>query len=236
MATQSQTIISAAAARFGTIDYSQWQAIRWQWYSFIQYPTAGASELIFFGNVLGQSGVTLADTNLPKAGSFGQQHFLLKSISTMIRLPSNDLDSMTVAAPDANTLASDFLNGFVQAGVLDLSIGSRPFAVIPKPFQYCPSAAAEAQIANSYVNRITAVPAGNDLVTPAVVTQTKRRANVYRTDPNILIEAEQQFECKIKFPSGAVPIIGTGVATAGSTALTLKVGVVFDGVLLRPKS
>ena len=89
MGFQSESIISAASQKFGVIDYSRWQAIRWQWYSYVTYPSAGTTELNFFGQVAGQAGVTLQDTNLPKAGSFGQTHFQLKSISTDIQIGVN---------------------------------------------------------------------------------------------------------------------------------------------------
>lgn len=234
MSFQSQAIISAAAGRFGTIDYSRWQAIRWQWYSYVPYPVLGSSVINFFGNVAGQPGFTLADTNLPKAGSFGQTHFLLKTISTAIKLPENDLDLFTAAngaTADANTLSSDLLNGFAQAGVLEFNIGARPFATLVKPFLYAPPPGNEPDFANAYVAQSDA--GGNASVAP-YVTQTRLRSNVYVCDPNILIEAEQQFEVKLSFPSDPVPVIGTDVIDDEDVATTLKIGVILDGVLLRP--
>ena len=239
MGFQSESIISAASQKFGVIDYSRWQAIRWQWYSYVTYPTAGASELNFFGQVAGQAGVTLQDTNLPKAGSFGQTHFQLKSISTDIQIANNDVDGFTLANGVANTLdtfalASDYLNGFVQAGVLEFSVGARPFATIPKPFMYAPPPGSPNDYDNSYVNQIGAVPtAGNPVVVGVPwVTQTKMRSNVYFVDPNILIEAEQQFNVKLSYPSGLVPVIANAVANDSTNPL--KVGVILDGLLLRP--
>ena len=253
MGFQSESIISAASQKFGVIDYSRWQAIRWQWYSYVTYPTAGTGELNFFGQVAGQTGVTLQDTNLPKAGSFGQTHFQLKSISTDIQLTSNDVDDFTLANQatlDTRALASDYLGGFVQAGVLQFSVGARPFATIPKPFQYAPPPGSPLDYDNTYVNQFkasTAVAAGfatnpsasavaanvsKDVVGVPWVTQTKMRNNVYFVDPNILIEAEQQFTVKISYPSGLVPILATNVVN--DTTKQLKIGVIFDGLLLRP--
>lgn len=235
--TQSDIVINSLSNKFGVIDYSRWQAIRWQWYSYVQYPSAGTNELNFFGNVAGQTGVTLADTNLPKAGSFGQTHFLLKTISTDIRLPNNDIDGFTLANQatlDTRAFASDFLAGFVQAGVLEFGIGARPFATLPKPFQYAPPPGNDVDYENSFANQIGAVPtAGNpNVVGVPFATQTRLRSNVYVIDPNVLIEAEQQFSVKISFPSGIVPVIATNVVN--DTTNPLKIGVIFDGVLLRP--
>jgi hypothetical protein len=239
MGFQSESIISAASQKFGVIDYTRWQAIRWQWYSYLTYPTAGVGELNFFGQVAGQTGVTLQDTNLPKAGSFGQTHFQLKSISTDIQIAANDVDGFTranQATIDTRALASDYLLGFIQAGVLQFSVGARPFATIVKPFQYAPPPGSNLDLANSYVNQISAVPSpalGTVNVTGLPwMTQTKMRNNVYFVDPNILIEAEQQFTVKLSYPSGIVPVIANAVANDSTNPL--KVGIIFDGLLLRP--
>lgn len=242
MGFQSESIISAASQKFGVIDYSRWQAIRWQWYSYITYPAAGATELNFFGQVAGQAGVTLQDTNLPKAGSFGQTHFQLKSISTDIQIAENDVDGFTranITSIDTRATASDYIGGFVQAGVLNFSVGARPFATIVKPFQYAPPPGSPLDLENTYVNQISAVPAPGAGVSQVVgvpwVTQTKMRSNVYFTDPNILIEAEQQFNVNISFPSGAVPVLATNVVNiGGANANPYKIGVILDGLLLRP--
>jgi hypothetical protein len=239
MGFQSESIISAASQRFGVIDYSRWQAIRWQWYSYVTYPEVGTGELNFFGQVAGQAGVTLQDTNLPKAGSFGQTHFQLKSISTDIQIGSNDVDGFTranIATLDTRALASDYLLGFVQAGVLNFNVGARPFATIPKPFQYAPPPGSPLDLENTFVNQISAAPVpavgAEQVVGVPWVTQTKMRSNVYFVDPNILIEAEQQFNVKISFPSGNVPILATNVVD--DTTNPVKIGVILDGLLLRP--
>ena len=239
MGFQSESIISAASQKFGVIDYTRWQAIRWQWYSYITYPSAGSTELNFFGQVAGQAGVTLQDTNLPKAGSFGQTHFQLKSISTDIQIASNDVDGFTranQATLDTRALASDFLGGFVQAGVRRFSVGARPFATIVKPFQYAPPPGSPLDYDNTYVNQISAAPVpaagAAQVVGVPWITQTKMRSNVYFVDPNILIEAEQQFNVSLQFPSGIVPVLATNVVNDSTNPL--KVGVILDGLLLRP--
>jgi hypothetical protein len=47
-----------------------------------------------------------------------------------------------------------------------------------------------------------------------------------------LIEAEQQFNVKLSFPSGVVPVLATNVVNDSTNPL--KVGVILDGLLLRP--
>ena len=232
--TMSNEIISGLQTRFGSIDYSQFQSLRYQFYSYVTYNTAGVTQLNFFGTTTGSPGVTLADTNMPRTGSFGQQHFFLKSISTHIKLAkTNDLSAFD--GTDASTIASDFLFGFLNAGVLQFGIGARPFLQVPKPFQYLPPISGNSLVNVAGISALTA-PISNVLGTltsdTPFVTQTVDRNNVFRFDPNILIEAEQQFSCTIDFPSGIVPVIGTGIANDSTNPL--KVGVILDGVLLRP--
>jgi len=228
----------AAAGKFGTIDYTRWQAIRQQFYAYVTYPLAGQSEITFFGNAVGQGATTLADTNMPKAGSFGQVHFLVKTLSTHIKLGTQDLGSFTlanIATADQRSLSSDIIAGFTQAGVLNFSIGARPYATIPKPFLYAPPSGNSPDFDGSSVSAPTATPLGNVTAQVPYATQTRNRGNVYRIDPNILIEAEQQFSITVSYPSGLVPIIATGLTPAiNDTTNPLKVGVILDGIVLRP--
>jgi hypothetical protein len=229
----SDEIISGLQTRFGSIDYSQFQSLRYQFYSYVTYNTAGVTQLNFFGTTVGQPGITTADTNMPRTGSFGQQHFFLKSIGTRIKLKTNDLSAFD--GTDASTIASDYLFGFLNAGVLNFSIGARPFLQVPKPFQYLPPISGQAITNVAGITALTAPitnAAGTLTSDTPFVTQTIDRTNTFRFDPNILIEAEQQFSITIDFPSGTVPVIGTGIAN--DTTNPLKVGVYLDGVLLRP--
>jgi len=230
-------LVSGLQSQFGTIDYSRWQAQRYEFYSFITYPEAGAAQLVFFGNAVGgnvgATSLTYEDTNMPRAGSFGQQHFLIKSIHTDIRIADPKLT--TWDGTDASTLASDYLMGFVNAGVLNFTIGARPFLTLPVPFQYAPPLAGRMRgyqgggltAATTAANALTAYVGDQPLV-----QQTDDRDNIFRFDPTLLLEAEQQFSVSIDFPSGVVPVIGTGVTD--DTSNPLKVGVVLSGVLLRP--
>jgi hypothetical protein len=67
---------------------------------------------------------------------------------------------------------------------------------------------------------------------PPYCTQTRNKDGIYQVDPNIMIEAEQQFSMTISFPSGLVPVLGTGVTD--DTTNPLKVGVILDGIEFRP--
>lgn len=249
MPTLSEQVIMTASNRLGTVDYSRFQSLRGQYYSWVTYPQAGANTISFFGNVVGQSGITLADTNMPKAGSFGQVYFLVKTISLAVKIWNDDLDGFTranQASLDTRAAASDYLAGFVQAGVLTFNIGARPFLVAPKPFLYLPTPGTDPDHFPSFGQQLSAAP------TPAAgaasvsglprVTQTLERENVFRFDPSLLIEPEQQFDISLSYPTGLVPVIATAVTNlagpggvaAGTNTNPFKVGVILDGVVLRP--
>jgi hypothetical protein len=263
MNTLSEQVINAASNRFGTIDYSRWQSVRGEFYSWVTYPQAGASTISFFGNVVGQAGITLADTNMPKAGSFGQVYFLCKTVSMGIKIWNDDVGGFTLANQatlDRRAAASDWLAGFVQAGFLRWNIGARPFLELPKPFQYAPNpgtdpdligvngpqlSASTAVSAGFAVNPSSSATAANrsaSVLGIPRVTQIRDRKNVFRLDPQILVEPEQQFDVTLSYPSGVIPVIaqevtnlaGPGGVSAGTNTNPFKVGVILSGVILRP--
>lgn len=241
MSTSALSYVSSLQNRFGTIDYSQWQGVRQEFYSYVRYPTAGTNSLTFFADTLGQNNVTKFQTNMPKANSFGQTYFLIKSIHTGIRIANAYLNGTAVGAAasaystlDVNNLATDYLNGFLQAGYLDFSIGSRPFLQIPRPFQYLPPLASEPELYGRGNTTVT-IAANNQSVVQTdapLVTQMSGRANAFIIEPSILVEPEQAFSVQINFPTGAVPIAATSVVNDSTNPLF--VGVTLDGVLLRP--
>lgn len=220
--------------KFGSADYKDWQYLRTQFYSYVNYPEAGQSTLTFFGSALGGS-LTLEDTNMPKAGSFGQVHFLIKSIRVGLRINTNNLDAWN--GDDDSTLFSDYLAGFVQAGVLSLEIGARSFLEIPLPLLYSPSGKGVQQRYSAGIDLLTlAEGAPNTLSafrsSAPFATTNGRGRNTYVVDPQILVEAEQNFSATLSFPSGLVPVIGTDITD--DTTNPLKVGISLDGIQFRP--
>jgi hypothetical protein len=59
-----------------------------------------------------------------------------------------------------------------------------------------------------------------------------RKDNGYLVDPNILIEAEQQFQVRLRYDSGALAALATTVINDSTNPL--KVGCTLDGVVFRP--
>ncbi len=222
--------------RFGTTNYNSWQSLRWSFYSYVKYPEAGGASFSFFGNPTGGTSVdTLQLTNIPKANSFGQQHFLLKTIKSKIFIQTDNFAAYD--GTDASTLYSDYLMGLVQAGVLTLKINSRDYLQIPKPFLYAPTADGSQEYYGAGVASATLNEAAPNTLATFVspyprATQAQKDRGLYEVDPNLLIEAEQNFQCQLTFDSGLVPVIGTGVTD--DTTNPLYIGVEFDGIVFRP--
>lgn len=235
--TNSQLSLQALQGQFGSADYSSWQSNRKRWYSYLTYPSAGQPILTFFGTAMGQGTPpqTPELTNMPKAGSFGQGHFLLKSIAAVIKINTWNLAAWN--GLDASSVYSDLLMGFTQAGVLTLNINSRPFAQIPKPFLYAPPYDGHERVYTSGLTSLTLLQGtpntlGSVTTSPPYAEQLTLRDSCYLVDPNVFIEAEQNFDVSISFPDGNIPILATSIVN--DTTNPLLVGVVLDGVFFRP--
>ena len=207
--------------RLGSFDPKNVQSIRKDWWSSVQYPLAGANELVFFGNASSATGFNLQLTNIPKPGSFGNTHFLLKSIALDLFIA--DQNRAAWASTDVTTLASDYLYGFVQAGVLEMKIGSRKVIEIPQPFLQLGSGSGTIDHHTSGIGAAGITPA------PHIDLQPKNQ-NRMLLEPEILIQSEEQFEVAIRFPSGAIPVLATTVVTAPNP---LFVKMTFQGISYR---
>jgi hypothetical protein len=215
----------------------QLQAVRKQFWSNVAYPEAGAVEFNFFGSAIGGTGQTRRLTNMPKQNSFGNQHFLLKAIRCDFYITVWDLQAWAFADADTTTLYSDIINGFVQNGVLEMEINARKYMQVPNPFLYCPPAFTQEEVFSAGIDSLTLSEATpntlNNYLSPApYATLNPNPRSLYLVDPNILIEAEQNFSVTIDYPSGAILVIGTAVTD--DTSAPLYIEVILDGVTFRP--
>lgn len=230
----SQQTLEYLAKRYGTANYAEWQSLRREWYSYVNYPVAGQTSFNFFGDVPGQTGISLQDTNIPKAGSFGQTHFLLKQIKMDFRVPDPLWDQ--ALADDADSLYSDMVAGLTQAGVLKITISGRDFCEIPRPFLFCPPADGRPEVRSAGL-RSLALTEGEPNTFDSLVSAPPfaglrgGRLNGYVVDPNLLIEAEQSIQVRLQY-GAAVPVIATDVED-GSTN-PYQVGVILSGISFRP--
>lgn len=194
------------------------EVIRKQFYSYVAYPLAGQSTFNFFGDAL-SSTVNAQLTNMPKANSFADSYFLVKQITTKTFIGLKNPIAYT--GLDATTLSSDVLAGFMQAGYLDFSVGSRSFIQVPKPFLYMAQATEPLFIRSG--GSIDANTGHAPYAEPKAQTG-------FLLDPALAIEPDANFTISINYPSGVIPAIATTIITSGTT---LYIGVELDGIWAR---
>jgi len=222
--SSSDEAISYLQNLYGTATWNQYEYVRWPFYSYQQYPSAGQVTFNFFNQTVGGN-VTLADTNMKTAGNFqGGWNFLVMSIGCKFRLLSNNLTAFTGA--DATTIVSDLLMGFAQAGVLTWQINAFNYLQLPLPFLYAPPNDGEEEMVWAGATSAT-------VSRPPQATLNSRRKGVALTRP-VLIESGQTFSISIQFLSDVVPVIATSIVNDSTNPL--KIGVELDGILFRPGS
>jgi hypothetical protein len=228
--TRSQQVVNQLAKTYGTMAAGQLQTQRKQFYSYIQYPVAGISQLNFFGQALGNAGANLEITNMPVQGSFGTSSFIVKGISLKYKLgnqinPTVNTNLDVYAGTDATTLATEIINGIFCAGIAELTINAKSYLQVSQPFQQMPPADGRIR-----TFRAGQTDANTDVNIDASLSS--RSENKYICDPEIFIAAQQNFTFNISYPSGAVPIRASGVVNDSTNPL--YVGVVLDGIEIRP--
>ena len=221
----SADAISYLQATYGSSNYNSWQVTRWQFFSFSPFASAGVGQLPLFGNVAGVAGATQQLTNIPKANSFGQQHFLVKAIRCAYQINDPKFAETNYLGTDATTFASEIVNGIFQSGYLELSILAKPFLQLPLPFLMAPPASGDSIL---LTNGLTAAVIGNR----PVAELNGDRDDLFLLEPEILIEAENNFSISYNWPSGVVPLIATSIVNDATNPLNL--GVILDGILFRP--
>ena len=219
--------IESLQRRFGTARWNNYSYNNWTYYSYQDYPSAGASSLQFFQNT--PSGAfTKQDTNMQTAGQFDGGYFFLVAALRLDIMPITREDVTVFAGDDADSLCSDMLAGFCQAGVLKWQINQTNYLTIPVPFLAAPPAAGQ----QDYQNRgfVGATPT---ITAPPWVSLNDRREGIMIIDPQVLLEPSQSFQISLEFQRGVIPIIATDVV-ANDTTDRLRVGVKLDGIVFRP--
>lgn len=235
--TTSDDVLAALQAQYGVQQYSRQKSSRWPYYSYANYPAAGANVLNFFSVNAGQAAGGQQDTNIEEPGNLGNYSFFIQSICFDIRV----LAPATTAAPqiyttDVTAMYSDIVHGLTQGGYWELKIGTNTWDMCPFPLKYSPPG--DGQIRMEVANNFAFTQAGGSpfAVTAAQSVQCyadlERRAFRRRILKNPLFLAPQQnFSAQIRYDSGAIPIIATSVITGGAT---LAVGCWFDGTRFAP--
>ena len=180
-------------------------------YDFQTYPAAGTTQLNFFQVPVGQSGKTLADTNMEVAGSLPTpKHFLVLNVQVFFFPAGNP---SAVGAPSASTFVNDTW-AVAKAGWLDFFIGSKSYLTEAPIVRFPPRnglivSSSQADSTTAAANQHTRIAYANFGGAP------------YAMKPPILLVPTQNFRVSLNFPSA--------VAISGDA----RIGVVLEGLLYR---
>ncbi len=238
--TDSSDVLSWLNQTQGAVRYSAQQMLRWKYYSYINYPAAGAAANGFFAS--SQSSVGLQFTNLETPGAFGNYSFLVTGIGFDVQLyiptvASNQPSSYTT---DALAPYADIVHGLTQGGVATLTTAQTTWWQIALPFMTCPPANGQTRTVISQ-GGFAFTQSG---LTPFGVTggqaslcyaNLERRANRRFNFQNpIFFAPNQSFQASLNYPSGLIPVISTSVIN-NSTAF-IRIGCILDGWKFTPVS
>jgi hypothetical protein len=222
--------------RYGSADWTRWEAQRWQFYDYVRYPLAGTTQLRFFSVALGGQdpnsllAKTLEQTNLSKGASFGQVYFIIKQIRTHAFFLPKNRQNATIAA-DADviyTLMTDAMSKFVELmrdGVLNIEILAKKYFDIERPLVTAPPGFG----LTIYQHGSSFLAASPQAGIWAV--QNPNGSSVYDANPPQVVEPEQSFQVTLDYPNGLSPVFTDLVGGGGPV---IDIGVIFDGYIVRP--
>lgn len=232
--TNSEKVLAAIAARYGTQDAAQLQIQRWNYFDSVRLPVAGTNRLTFFSNPIGSvdpvSGLakTLEETNIRRSGELDLP-FVIMTIGTRIELlpvgrQHADIQAVTNAVQGGMTAVHRALRNLANLGVLTVSFGQKNYVQIEQPFQKCPP---------GYGPSIRSIAGTTGATFPGqslYYSQSVEPVDRYVVSPPTFVEKGQTLEANIDFllaNSTVIPqIAGQNVA--------VNVRLEFDGYVIRP--
>ncbi len=181
----------------------QLSGLRWELYDFQTYAAAGSTQIDFFQIPQGQSGKTLADTNMEAAGTLPNPKAMLVTDIQVFFTPTGDIS----AAAAISELSNDVKDFYMGAAYLEFFIGSTNFVQQGPLVRFPPR------------NGLTGF---NDIGTGAfMLNYVSAGGAPYLIEPQIKLEPTQNFKVSLKFP------------TAIATSTTARVGVILGGYQYR---
>jgi hypothetical protein len=195
-----------------------YEAIRQPLYDFTNYAAAGQTQLQFFQTPVGQSGKTLADTNMRAAGQMPQpQFYLIKSIQ--VKFYPGVSPGLFVTTAAVTNFAND-VYAFAKSGYLELFIGSKSYLDLG-PLDLFPAENRMA-VTGAYAIDIKQATAA-DAQAEASIDYAATAGKPFFVDPAVLLVPNQNFSVTLNWPT-AVSLPSGQIA---------RIGVMFDGYLYR---
>ncbi len=213
----------------------QSEIVRNRLYDYQLYPTAGASQLAFFQQSVGQ-GITTAlgaavgtnkslwDTNLEIAGTLPSgKSFLIESIEVLF-LPGSVATANTytpaaqslfaaVAAAAVAVQLND-VNAFYQSGMLELNVLSKNYLRETPLLAFPPKA---------HLDLSSAISSNSATTSEVATVLGKASGRPYYIDPKITLQPAVNFEVLLRWPG----------LVATPSGFNARVGVILDGYFMR---
>lgn len=238
--TDSADVVAWLNATQGAVRYSQQQMIRYKYYSYINYPAAGAVQNGFFA--ANQASAGLQFTNIETAGAFGNYSYLITGIGLDLQLyiptvASNQPSSYTT---DALAPYADVVHGLTQGGVFTFLTAQTTWLQMPLPFMTMPPADGQIRtviaqggfaFTQSGMTPFGVTGAQNSLCYANLERRYNRRLNLQNP---IFFAPNQSFNASLGYPGGAIAVISTSVIDNSSAFI--RVGCVLDGWKFTPLS
>ena len=190
----------------------QYEVLKQPLYDYQTYALAGATSFTFFTIPNGQSGKTLADTNMESAGQLpNPKRFLIRGIE--IQLFPGVFPSLAPMGAAVDNFVNDVWEIFRATAYLELFIGSK--AYVQAPLNMFPP-----------VNRLEGFTGMSDATTAAAAlfsrtTYASAGGTPFGMDPPLILEPTQNFRVTLNFP------------TAVGISADARIGVHLKGLLYR---
>ncbi len=201
----------------------EYEVTRQSLYDATTYAAAGQTSLTFFQLPIGQSGKTIADTNMELAGQLpAPKYFLVESIEILF-FPGDDPVSVDNSAASPDAIATNFANDVYaveQSGSLNFFIGSKTYLEEAPLGRFPPKTRLETEFAFAK-NSTTAQAESSNQISADYAAFCGRP---YFLDPYmILLAPTQNFNVTLTWP----------VAVALPSTVDARIQVTLDGVLYR---
>lgn len=198
----------------------------------VQYPSAGANQLVFFQHSQGadNTATSPAITNMPQPGTI-QDPFLFLGVGFGYYIPSEKFSSYV--GTDATAFCAELLNGLTYAGVATISNNDNLVTNIPTPMLDAADPAMFYQRIDGGITSLT-LTAGtpntlaSEVGTNHQVLTTEAHRVPWRFDPGILVFPNSKWSVNINYTNpgsgaGAVlPVIPTSIVNDSTNPLYIR--------------
>jgi len=224
----SLQVMAQLQNQYGTADWTKWNPYWQPFYDAASYNPAGPTQVDFYsvpaGNNDPVSGVqkTLEDTNCIVPRQLGQNYLWIWEVRLGVFIKPKSRQPNAIAT-DTSLIygsivgANSALWALFNRGTLSISVDSKQYLEIDRPFKRCPAGMG----LNLTQNAATAA-AGPAVQSVAWIQNNSDDANVFAETPPLWIAPTQTISCQITWPDGAAPVLTNLVDTA-SLAVQLRI-------------